>query len=67
MDAHIDGVRVAETPSGLVAVVTLGVEGADDVLPIFVGIEEATSIARGLDATDIGRRVPPSRPTGGRG
>jgi len=24
-------------------------------LPIFIGVEEATSIARGLDATDIGR------------
>ncbi len=55
MDAHIEGVRVAESPSGVVAVVTLGVEGEDDVLPIFVGFEEATSIARGLDATDIGR------------
>jgi bifunctional DNase/RNase len=55
MNAHIEGVRVAETPSGLAAVVTLGVEGDDDVLPIFVGVEEATSIARGLDATDIGR------------
>ena len=55
MDAHIDGVRVAETPSGLAAVVTLGVEAADDVLPIFIGVEEATSIARGLDAEDIGR------------
>jgi bifunctional DNase/RNase len=55
MDAHIEGVRVAETPSGLAAIVTLGVEGADDVLPIFVGFEEAASIARGLDATDVGR------------
>ena len=55
MDAHIEGVRVAESPSGVVAVVTLGVEGEDDVLPIFVGFEEATSIARGLDAADIGR------------
>ena len=55
MDAHIEGVRVAESPSGVVAVVTLGVEGEDDVLPIFVGFEEATSIARGLDAVDIGR------------
>ena len=56
MDAHIEGVRVAETPSGLAAVVTLGVESDDDeVLPIFIGVEEATSIARGLDAQDIGR------------
>ena len=55
MDAYIEGVRVADSPSGVVAVVTLGVEGEDDVLPIFVGFEEATSIARGLDATDIGR------------
>jgi hypothetical protein len=55
MDAHIEGVRVADSPSGVVAVVTLGVEGEDDVLPIFVGFEEARSIARGLDAADIGR------------
>ena len=55
MEAHIEGVRVADSPSGVVAVVTLDVEGEDDVLPIFVGFEEATSIARGLDATDIGR------------
>ncbi len=55
MDAHIEGVRVAEAPAGVVAVVTLGVEGTDDVLPIFVGFEEAASIARGLDAVDIGR------------
>jgi len=55
MNAHIEGVRVAETASGLAAVVTLGVEGDDEVLPIFIGVKEATSIARGLDATDIGR------------
>ena len=55
MDAHIEGVRVAETPSGLAAIVTLGVEDEDDVLPIFVGFDEAASIARGLDATDVGR------------
>ena len=55
MDAHIEGVRVADSPSGLVAVVTLGVESETDVLPIFVGIEEAASIARGVDAADIGR------------
>jgi hypothetical protein len=55
MDAHIDGVRVAETPTGLAAVVLLGVEEHEDVLPIFIGVEEATSIARGQDATDIGR------------
>jgi bifunctional DNase/RNase len=55
MDAYIEGVRVAETPGGLAAVVTLGVDGTGDVLPIFIGVEEATSIARGLDAEDIGR------------
>lgn len=55
MNAHIEGVRVAETASGLAAVVTLGVDEDDEVLPIFIGVEEATSIARGLDATDIGR------------
>ena len=55
MEAHIEGVRVAETPGGLAAVVTLGVDDAAEVLPIFIGVEEATSIARGLDADDIGR------------
>lgn len=55
MDAHIEGVRVAETPSGLAAIVTLGVDDDEAVLPIFVGFDEAASIARGLDATDVGR------------
>ena len=55
MEAHIEAVRVAETPGGLAAVVTLGVDDAAEVLPIFIGVEEATSIARGLDAEDIGR------------
>ncbi|MGB9964189.1 bifunctional nuclease family protein [Halobacterium sp. CBA1126] len=55
MNAHIDAVRVAGTPDGPLPVVLVGVDGADDVLPIFVGFDEATSIARGLDATDIGR------------
>ena len=55
MDAHIEGVRVAETPSGPVAVVTLGVDEDEDVLPIFIGFDEAASIAHGLDAADIGR------------
>ncbi len=55
MDAHIEGVRIAETTSGVAAVVTLGIDDANDVLPIFVGFDEAASIARGLDAADIGR------------
>lgn len=55
MDAHIDAVKIAGTPQGPVPVVVLGVEGDDDVVPIFIGFEEARSIARGLDATDIGR------------
>ena len=55
MEAHIEGVRVAETPGGLAAVVTLAVDDAAEVLPIFIGVEEATSIARGLDADDVGR------------
>ena len=55
MEAHIEAVRVAETPGGLAAVVTLAVDDAAEVLPIFIGVEEATSIARGLDADDIGR------------
>ena len=55
MNAHIDGVRVAGTPEGALPVVLVGVEEEGDVLPIFVGFEEATAIARGLDAEDIGR------------
>jgi len=55
VNAHIDAVRVADTPDGTVAVVVLGADDREDVLPIFVGFEEAASIARGLDATDIGR------------
>jgi bifunctional DNase/RNase len=55
MNAHIDAVRVAETPDGPVSVVILAVDDSEDVLPIFVGFEEAASIARGMDARDIGR------------
>ena len=55
MHARIDGVRVAGTPQGPTPVVLLEVEGADDVLPIYIGFGEAQSIARGIDATDIGR------------
>ena len=55
MRAHIDAVRVAGTPDGPVPVVVLSVEGETDVLPIFVGVDEARSIAHGLDAIDIGR------------
>ncbi|OAQ51968.1 hypothetical protein HTG_15055 [Natrinema mahii] len=55
MQASIDAVRVAGTPEGPVPVVVLAVEGEDDVVPIFIGFNEATSIARGLEAEDIGR------------
>jgi bifunctional DNase/RNase len=55
MDAAIDAVRVAGTPTGPVPVVLLAVEGESDLLPIFIGFDEAASIARGLDAEDIGR------------
>jgi len=55
MDAHIEGVRVAGTPEGPLPIVLLGVEGEADVLPIFIGFDEAVSIARGMDAEGIGR------------
>ncbi|QCS41086.1 bifunctional nuclease family protein [Natrinema versiforme] len=55
MQASIDAVRVAGTPKGPVPVVVLAVEGEADVVPIFIGFNEATSIARGLEAEDIGR------------
>ncbi|MFD1644180.1 bifunctional nuclease family protein [Haloarchaeobius litoreus] len=55
MNAAIDAVRVAGTRDGPVPVVVLSVEDAEDVVPIFIGFEEAMAIARGLDAEDIGR------------
>ena len=55
MDAFIDGVKVANTPSGTVPVVLVGVEAEEGLLPIFVGFDEAMAIRRGLDAADIGR------------
>ncbi|WP_075937870.1 bifunctional nuclease family protein [Halosegnis longus] len=55
MDAAIDGVHVADTPSGQVPVVLVGVAETTDVLPIFVGFEEALAIRRGLDAEDTPR------------
>ena len=55
MHAAIDAVRVAGTRDGPVPVVVLSVEDAEDVVPIFIGFEEAMAIARGLDAEDIGR------------
>jgi bifunctional DNase/RNase len=53
--ATVDAVRVAGTPEGPVPVVVLEVADREEVLPIFVGFEEATSIARGLDATPTER------------
>ena len=55
MNASIDAVRVAGTPQGPVPVLVLAIDGEDDVVPIFIGFDEATSIARGLEAEDIGR------------
>lgn len=55
MDADIDAVRVAMTGDGPVPVVVLAPNDEDDVLPIFIGFEEAVSIARGMEAEDIGR------------
>lgn len=55
MDATIDAIRVGQTVDGPITVAILAVEDDPDVVPIFIGIEEATSIARGMEATDIGR------------
>ncbi|NGM68337.1 bifunctional nuclease family protein [Natronolimnobius sp. AArcel1] len=55
MQASIDAVRVAGTQQGPIPVVVLAIDGEDDVVPIFIGFSEATSIARGLEAADIGR------------
>lgn len=55
MNARIEGIRVAGTPDGPVPVVLLSVEDESDLVPIFVGFDQAVSIARGQDAVDIGR------------
>lgn len=55
MNASIDAVRVAGTPEGPVPVVVIALDDEPDVLPIFIGFEEANSIAHGMDAYDIGR------------
>jgi hypothetical protein len=57
MNADIDAVRVAMTDEGPAPVVVLAPDDgdADDILPIFIGFEEAISIARGMEAEDIGR------------
>lgn len=55
MEAEIDSVRIAPTPEGAVPVVVLSVAEAQDVLPIFIGYAEASAIADGLEAADIGR------------
>jgi bifunctional DNase/RNase len=55
MEASIDAVRVAGTPEGPVYFAVLAVETESEVLPISIGFSEAASIARGLDAEDIGR------------
>jgi len=55
MEASIDSVRVAGTAQGPVPVVVLSVEGESDVVPIFIGFDEATSIARGMDAAPTPR------------
>ena len=55
MDADIDAVRVAMTDDGPIPVVVLAPDEDDGVLPIFIGFEEAVSIARGMEAEDIGR------------
>jgi hypothetical protein len=55
MHVRIEGVRVAGTPTGPVPVVLLAPDDKQDLLPIFIGFDEAASIARGLDASDIGR------------
>src|SRR6056297_3299174 len=55
MNAEIDAVRVAMTEDGPVPVVVLASDDEEDVLPIFIGFDEAVSIARGLEAEHIDR------------
>ncbi|MFB9805172.1 bifunctional nuclease family protein [Haladaptatus pallidirubidus] len=55
MNVSIDAVRVAATGDGPLPVVVLAPDDGDDVLPIFIRFEEGISIARGMEAEDIGR------------
>jgi bifunctional DNase/RNase len=56
MNVDVEAVKVAGTPDGPAPVVLLAPEGdAGEVLPVFVGFEEAMSIARGTDAVGTGR------------
>lgn len=55
MDVSIDAVRVAATGEGPLPVVVLAPDDDEFVLPIFIRFEEGVSIARGMEAEDIGR------------
>ena len=55
MEVEIDAVRVAMTEDGPVPVVVLAPDDETDVLPIFIGFDEAISITRGMEAENIGR------------
>ncbi|GGN06080.1 hypothetical protein GCM10009021_01240 [Halarchaeum nitratireducens] len=55
LEATIAGVKVAGTSDGPAPVVLIGVAEEADILPIFIAVEEAMSIAHGLDAADVGR------------
>lgn len=55
MDADIESILVAQTEDGPVGVAVLGVDGARDVLPISIGIEEAADIVRGMEVADVDR------------
>ncbi len=55
MNADIEKVLVAGSAQGPVSVVLLSVEDEAEVLPIFIGTEEAAAIARGLEAEDLPR------------
>ncbi|MFB6196722.1 MAG: bifunctional nuclease domain-containing protein, partial [Halobacteriaceae archaeon] len=55
MNVEIESVRLAGTPDGPAPVVILAPADESDIVPIFVGMDQAVSIARGQDAIDIGR------------
>ncbi|MDG5778817.1 bifunctional nuclease domain-containing protein [Haloarculaceae archaeon H-GB2-1] len=58
MDVLIDSIRAVETPTGMVPVVLLAPRDdpeSEAVFAIYVGVDEARSIARGQDAVDLPR------------
>lgn len=49
LTATIEDIKVADTESGTLSIVNLGVPERDQILPIFIGVDEGARIVKGLD------------------